>query len=475
MNKENNRAIVTYFLHPDLGIGGAERLVVDAAVSLLNLKQEVYIATAHYDANRCFDETKNELNNRIKVGGSQIPRHLFGGKFHLFFAFLRTLVAGLKNIPFLGNEESKPDYLIIDQVAFVVPVFSFLFRRSRKTKIIFYCHFPDKLLAPKASNKTSLLRRLYRIVFDYFEEVSINYADEILVNSEFTRSVFQREFPRIKKQPKVLYPCVALESYTTNNKDDDEFNKMDWSEVFTSFQSNQEKKTFLTKCQLPNTIIILSINRFERKKNLAIGIEAVKLIQNENVILVMAGGYDSRLNENVEHLKELQQLVEKHGAGLANRVFFLPSCTNLEKRLLLHLCRVLLYTPENEHFGIVPIEALACERCVVACNSGGPKETVQNERTGLLVTEITPQGFAVALNRFVEDKELARQFGKNGRKFVEEKFTRVNFGKELSEIQTMTVKKPPSSFLMLLTLNLMALLVIVLVFQPNVAIGKEQL
>jgi glycosyltransferase involved in cell wall biosynthesis len=36
-------------------------------------------------------------------------------------------------------------------------------------------------------------------------------------------------------------------------------------------------------------------------------------------------------------------------------------------------CVGVLYTPEREHFGIVPIEAMYNEAPVIACNSGGPK------------------------------------------------------------------------------------------------------
>ncbi len=44
----------------------------------------------------------------------------------------------------------------------------------------------------------------------------------------------------------------------------------------------------------------------------------------------------------------------------------------------------MLYTPQNEHFGIVPIEAMAAGRPVVACSSGGPLESVVEGVTGLL-------------------------------------------------------------------------------------------
>lgn len=47
------------FFHPDLGIGGAERLVIDAAVGLKNRGHKVIIFTSHCDRNHCFDEAQD--------------------------------------------------------------------------------------------------------------------------------------------------------------------------------------------------------------------------------------------------------------------------------------------------------------------------------------------------------------------------------------------------------------------------------
>jgi len=49
------------FFHPDLGIGGAERLVIDAAVGLQSLGHKVTIFTSHCDPSHCFDEAKDGL------------------------------------------------------------------------------------------------------------------------------------------------------------------------------------------------------------------------------------------------------------------------------------------------------------------------------------------------------------------------------------------------------------------------------
>lgn len=47
------------FLHPDLGIGGAERLVVDAAVGLQDRGYKVVVFTSHCDPKHCFDEARD--------------------------------------------------------------------------------------------------------------------------------------------------------------------------------------------------------------------------------------------------------------------------------------------------------------------------------------------------------------------------------------------------------------------------------
>lgn len=56
---------------------------------------------------------------------------------------------------------------------------------------------------------------------------------------------------------------------------------------------------------------------------------------------------------------------------------------------LISISDALLYTPENEHFGIVPLESMYLGTPVFARDSGGPKETVKSGETGeLLNTEI---------------------------------------------------------------------------------------
>lgn len=65
-------------------------------------------------------------------------------------------------------------------------------------------------------------------------------------------------------------------------------------------------------------------------------------------------------------------------------VTFIRSFTDAQKAYLLRACSAVVYTPSHEHFGIVPLEAMAAFRPVIAVNNGGPLESVKNGQTGFL-------------------------------------------------------------------------------------------
>jgi alpha-1,3/alpha-1,6-mannosyltransferase len=60
------------FFHPDLGIGGAERLIVDAAVGLQEQGNKVTIFTSHCDPNHCFEEARDGKNSAAAYVQSQL-------------------------------------------------------------------------------------------------------------------------------------------------------------------------------------------------------------------------------------------------------------------------------------------------------------------------------------------------------------------------------------------------------------------
>ena len=76
-----------------------------------------------------------------------------------------------------------------------------------------------------------------------------------------------------------------------------------------------------------------------------------------------------------------------------------------------------------EPFGIINLEAMACETPVVASAVGGILEVVVDGETGILVPPAKPDALAAALTRLLNDPEARRRMGQAGRKRVEAQFS----------------------------------------------------
>lgn len=390
------------FLHPDLGIGGAERAVIDAALALKSQKHEVEFVTAHHDPAHCFQETRDGTL-KITVAGDWLPRSIFG-RFYALFAYMRMIYASIYLVFFSGI---TADLIFCDQISACIPVLRF-----SKAKVLFYCHFPDMLL----TKRESFLKRIYRAPIDYIEEKTTGMAHCVLVNSKFTASVFKETFKSLQNiSPTILYPIPD----------------------FTAFDQPIDEPTddLLPKHK---QLYFLSINRYERKKNLSLALLAFGQLKDrlskskgDRIHLVMAGGYDDRVTENKEHYVELKMLCDK--LDLQEDITFLRSFSDSQKCTLLHHCDCLLYTPDREHFGIVPIEAMYMKCPVIACKSGGPLETVVDGKTGFL-REGYPDQFAEAMEKIVEDPKLAKKLGEAGRAHVMEKFSFKAFTNQLDKV-----------------------------------------
>ena len=76
-----------------------------------------------------------------------------------------------------------------------------------------------------------------------------------------------------------------------------------------------------------------------------------------------------------------------------------------------------------EPFGLINLEAMACETPVVASAVGGILEVVEDGKTGLLVPPGHPEELAEALGRVLDNPALGRSLGQAGRRRVEAQFS----------------------------------------------------
>lgn len=286
-------------------------------------------------------------------------------------------------------------------------------------------------------------------------------ADRIVVNSSFTRGVVENVWGWLKQGAKeegvgIVYPCVHVE--------EGELGRGEGEEVLW-----KEKK------------VLLSINRFEKKKGVELVLRAfARMGERERrgsrvviaglffVLLFLSqhseqkefnsgtGGYDPRVPENVAYHQELEAVADGlglHHATAKNMitaqatpesvsVLFLLSVPAQLKSLLLRTAKLLVYTPSNEHFGIVPLEAMLAGVPVLAANTGGPLETVVERETGWLRDVDDVQAWSDIMGAVVAGKISERELdmiAENGRRRVRREFSKDRMANRLEiEIEMMT-------------------------------------
>jgi alpha-1,3/alpha-1,6-mannosyltransferase len=339
-------------------------------------------------------------------------------RFHILLATLRQIHLILTTTIFSNElKQVKPNVFIVDQLSACVPLLRWIFPSAQR--ILFYCHFPDQLLARRDERGAlGQMKRLYRYSFDWFEGWSMSGSDRIVVNSNFTKGVVASVFPGLEKNELgVVYPCVDLTSPTANHEDDPPL----W----------------------PTKKLILSINRFERKKDIALAVRAYASLPEtlrKTARLVLAGGYDPRNPDNISYHADLVALANTHKLSNATaktiptalaipdnvEVLFLLSIPSAFKETLLRNAKLLIYTPKNEHFGIVPVEAMQHGVPVLASNTGGPLETVIDGQTGWLRDADKPERWTGVMEKVLGgmDEAQLQQMKTAGMQRVREQFGR---------------------------------------------------
>jgi len=182
----------------------------------------------------------------------------------------------------------------------------------------------------------------------------------------------------------------------------------------------------------PDKPYLLFVGRITRQKGIIYLVRAIQYMDTDFQIVLCAGAPDTP-----EIAKEMKDAVEIAMKKRSDIIWIAEMVDrNAVTELYSHaaaFCCPSIYEP----FGIINLEAMACETAVVASAVGGIKEVVVDGETGFLVPleqmkespfePLDPEKFshdlAAKINQLMADPKLREKFGKAGRKRVEEKFS----------------------------------------------------
>ncbi len=261
----------------------------------------------------------------------------------------------------------------------------------------------------------------------WVEKTAIEMADALIAVSEETKEDVIKHFNVDAKKIHVIYNGINLQQYI----------KTEDASTLKAYGIDKNKP------------YVLFVGRITRQKGIIHLVNAIKYIDADTQIVLCAGAPDTK--EIGEEMKGVVTEVQK---TRKNVIWIDKMVTKSEIIELYSHASVFCCPSIYEPFGIINIEAMACNTAVVASAVGGIKEVVVHGETGLLIpldqqTEapfepVNPDAFskdlAQGINTLIRDKTLRDAMAKKGRKRVEEHFDWVAIAKQVETLYKSIVK-----------------------------------
>jgi alpha-maltose-1-phosphate synthase len=243
----------------------------------------------------------------------------------------------------------------------------------------------------------------------WMERTAILDADAVVAVSSGTKEDILRAYPVDPKKIHVIYNGIDLQQY----------------------QPTADTSALVAHGVDLNIPYVLFVGRITRQKGVTHLVDAIRYLPPDVQVVLCAGAPDTP-----EIAAELQAKVAEARA-FNPRVLWLDKMLGKQEAIQLYSHATVFCCPSvYEPFGIINLEAMACETAVVASATGGIKEVVVDGETGYLVPfdqdpitsfPLDPAKFArdlaARLNVLLADPAKCKQFGKAGRKRAEEKFS----------------------------------------------------
>ncbi|MCX8179705.1 MAG: glycosyltransferase [Candidatus Aenigmarchaeota archaeon] len=358
--------------------GGVERTILKIARHF-----KAKINCLYYDSENTFEEfQKLEIDAKNTCLSKRIPfeKRLIGGieAGHYFYT------TKLEDYDIVNAHQTPSEWI-----------------RNKNSPVIWYCHTPNReafdLYEWRMKKRNSFQKLFFGLAVEIFkvvEKKTVPKIEYIFTNSKNSQ---KRIFKYLGRRSEVLYPGVEYTKFTC--KDHENF-------------------FFYPSRIVPEKDIEYAIDAFKIFES-----NMRKRKKNEKWKLIIAGSLSQR-PEHKYYFEKIKKLTDESIEIYAN-------VTDSGLLDLYSRCYAVIYTPINEDFGLIPLEAMSSSKPCIARNEGGPKETILNNVDGFLVDSKVE--LAKKMELLANDFELCVTMGKNGRKKVEKCFRWEDFLKRFEE------------------------------------------
>lgn len=392
-------------VHDYLGeFGGAERVLE----ALCEIWPKAPIYTAFYRKGSAYDR----FNDRkiITSWAQKVP---------FFTSYLHSPLRFLAPLIWNSFDFSDFDVIVSSSSWYVTRGF----KNKGKAIEICYCHTPPRYLYGYQTSvdwQKYWPVRLYALIVNHFMRVydyeAAQRVDWFIANSREVQARIKKFY---RRDSTVIYPPVDVGPFarkTTNDK-----------------RLMQEQTLDVSPSAFDDYFLVVS--RLVGAKNVDL---AVKVCKNLKLKLKVVG-----VGRELDGLRRLAESLPRSDLGVRsdlggsggrgdNMIEFVGDVDDEELIRLYQNCRAVIFPASQEDFGLVPVEAMAAGKPVIALAEGGVLETVIDGKTGVYFNEPQTGSLGLAINKFIE-LEKKGAFDPRFIKKHAEKFSKERFKKEILE------------------------------------------
>ncbi|MDD5350739.1 MAG: glycogen synthase [Chthoniobacteraceae bacterium] len=242
----------------------------------------------------------------------------------------------------------------------------------------------------------------------WVEKTALEMADAVIAVSRETKEDIQRLFNVDENKIHIIYNGIDL----------DEYRAIAATDALVRYGID------------PARPYVLFVGRITRQKGIIHLVHAIEHLDPAVQVVLCAGAPDTP--QIAAEMQAAVQAVQRPGVVWIQEMVDKPTVRQLYSHAAVFCCPS-IYEP----FGIINLEAMACETAVVASAVGGIKEVVVDGETGFLIPleqmkespfeALHPGQFArdlaARINTLMADPALRERMGKAGRRRAEEHFS----------------------------------------------------
>ena len=180
----------------------------------------------------------------------------------------------------------------------------------------------------------------------------------------------------------------------------------------------------------PGEKMLVYAGRLEYEKGVQTVLDALPIVLRDQAVRFYVAGVGTHMDSLREHAARL---------GLSDRVHFLGFIDEDELRTFYRAADLAVVPSIYEPFGMVALETMASGTPCIAADTGGLRELVVHEATGLRFTPDDPTSLAQMILRLTTDRALAHRLTVDARRMLTETFSWEHIAGRTADVYTRAI------------------------------------